>query len=179
MHVIRLDVAMNDVLRVDMFEGARDIERDAQLVAHIACRAVLDGVLQVLTLQKLHHHERSALGIFAEIVNTDDVFVRDVAGQTRLLQETRFGFFVGAAFFGQDFDRHRAADHGVERFIDARHPATEEFLKLVFADARGKLHKGSGRHLGDARQTQRVTALVERRIHLYVHAPSVRHFTSR
>ena len=92
------------------------------------------------------------LGVFAEIVNADDVVVRDVAGQARFLQKTRFDFFVGAAFFGQDLHGDGAADNGVARFIDARHPAAQKFLQLVFTDARGQLHHGSARHLGHAGQ---------------------------
>src|SRR5207245_10756170 len=68
------------------------------------------------------------------------VIVRDVAGRARFLHVTRFGFLVGAAFFSQDFHGHGAADDGVESFIDAGHSAAQEFLQLVFADARGKLH---------------------------------------
>src|ERR1051326_9411293 len=91
MNVVRLDVAMNNALGVDMLKGPCDVEGDAQLVADVARRAVLNCMLQVLTLQKLHHHERSPIGVLAEIVNADDVVVRDVARQTCLLQETRFG----------------------------------------------------------------------------------------
>ncbi len=47
-----------------------------------------------------------------------------------------------AAGFGEDLDGDGAADDGVARAIDVRHAAAEEFLQLVLADARGKLHYG-------------------------------------
>jgi hypothetical protein len=71
---------MDDVLCVDVFKRARQIERDAHLVSRVADRAVLDGVAEVLTLEELHHHKRAALSIFAEIVDVDDIVVRNVAG---------------------------------------------------------------------------------------------------
>ncbi len=140
MHVVGLDVAVNDFLRMDVLERARQLERDPQTVSRVAHRAVLNRVAQVLAFEKLHDHERAAFSVFTEIVNTDDVVVTDVAGQLRFLQKARLRLRVGAAFLGQDLDGYDTPDDGVPRPVDARHAAAEEFLQFVFANACGKLH---------------------------------------
>ena len=81
--------------------------------------------------------------VLAEIVNADDVFVDDVGGQARLLQESGLGFLVRRALFGQNLDRHLAPQHGVLGAVDIRHAPTEEFLDRVFSDARRVFHYGN------------------------------------
>ena len=56
---------------------------------------------------------RPVLFVGAEIVNADDVFVGYFAGRVRFGQEAGFGLLILAAVFGQDLDRHGAADHGI------------------------------------------------------------------
>ncbi len=94
MHVFGLDVAMDDLLRVDVFRGARHLQRRLELALQIASVAVLDGVAQILAAQEFHHHERAMLFVFAEIVNAEDVVVGDVAGHARLGQKASLGFGV-------------------------------------------------------------------------------------
>ena len=141
-HVVGLDIPVDDLPGVNVFERAGDIERDAQPVGHIAGMVVADGVAEVLAHQEFHHDERAAL-LFAVIVNADDVLVLDVAGHARFLKETRLGFGVLAGLGREDFDGHLPADGGIPRAVDVGHSAAQEFQQLVLANVGGKVHGGS------------------------------------
>src|ERR1019366_376890 len=129
-----------DLPGMNVFEGASDLEGDSQLVAELTRVAALDGVTEVFALEMLHHHERALLVVFAEIVNTEDVVVGDVAGHARLGQEAGLGFGILAAGFGENLDGHGAADDGIAGAVHVGHPAAQELFELVLADSGGKLH---------------------------------------
>ena len=81
----------------DVLQRPRHLQRDLELVCRSPVLPVPDGVAQILAAQKLHHHERAMLFVFAEIVNAEDVVVREVAGHARFGQETRLDLFILAA----------------------------------------------------------------------------------
>ena len=79
MDILRLDVAMDDLIPVDEVEGPRDLQGDLEFVADVAGVSVLDGLPQVFALQEFHHHEQALLVVYAEIENVDDVLVTSCA----------------------------------------------------------------------------------------------------
>src|SRR6185437_14997780 len=97
---------------------------------------------QILAAQKLHHHVRMVRFVLAEIVNVQDVVVRDVAGHARFGEESRLGLRVFASGVGQHLDGDHAPDHRVARLVDVRHAASQKLLELVLADSCRKLHQG-------------------------------------
>ena len=110
------------------------------LPRQIAGVAVAHGVAQIFAAQELHHHEGPVPLVFAEIVNAEDVVVGDAAGHARFGQKSLFDLGVLAAGLGQNLDGHGAPDERIESAVDVRHPTAQEFLKLILADSRGKLH---------------------------------------
>jgi len=88
------------------------------------------------------------LVVLAEVIDTQDVIVRDIAGHAGFGQEALLGFGVLATGFGEDLESHGTADHGIASAIHVRHASTEEFLEFVFADSGGKLHSGILSRLG-------------------------------
>ena len=69
----------------------------------VAGAAFPDGLPQVLAAQVFHHHERAVLFVLAEIIDAEDVVVRDVARHTRLRQETRLRLGILAALLRSGF----------------------------------------------------------------------------
>ena len=131
---------MDDLLRVDVCQRARHLRGDLQFVAQIAGVPVAQGVAQILAAQELHHHEGPVLIVFAEIVNAEDVVVGEAPGHARFGQKSLLDVAVLAAGIGQNLDRHGAPDQRIASPVDVRHPAAQEFLQLVLADSRGKVH---------------------------------------
>src|ERR1022692_2384502 len=135
--VLGLDIAVDDFLGMDVLESARDLHRDLELLADATGTAAFDGMAKVLAIEEFHHHERVMLVVLAEIIDAEDVIVRDVAGHTGFGQETLFGFGVFAAGLGEDLERDGAADHGIASAVHMRHASAQEFLQFVFADSGG------------------------------------------
>ena len=138
-NVLWFDIAVHDVERVDISKGSRDLERDAQLGWQVAQVTIPDGMAEIFSPQKLHDHEGVLPFILPEIVDADDVVVLDIAGQAGFLQEPRLGVGIGASRIGENLDHHGAAENGVARAVDIRHPAAQTLFELVFSDASGKL----------------------------------------
>jgi hypothetical protein len=63
------------------------------------------------------------------------------AGHARFGQKALLDVAVLAAGIGQDFDRRGAPDQRIECPVDMRHATAQEFLQLVLADSRGKVHE--------------------------------------
>jgi len=140
-HVLRFDIAMHDLLGVDIFECARHLEGQAELIAHIARVAVLDRVAHVFAAQELHDHEGMLLLVLAEIENADDVVVRNVAGHTGFGKKSRLGFRVLTPGLGEDFDGYGASDDRIASPVDVRHAAAKKLFELIFTDSRREFHE--------------------------------------
>ena len=128
MDVLRLDVAVDDLLGMDVFERSGDLQGDPQLirVARRSSPALMASRRSWPTRNSITMNGRAVF--LAEIEDLDDVLVLDIAGHTRFLEETRFGLRIGAALFRQNLYRDGAADHGVLRPVDVRHAAAQELL---------------------------------------------------
>ncbi len=63
-----------------MRESTAHLKRDLQAPRKVASAPLLDGVPQALAFQKFHDHERTAV-FLPEIINRNDVFVRDAGGE--------------------------------------------------------------------------------------------------
>ena len=91
-----------------------------------------DGA-QVLTFDELHGDELHAIG-FVQVVNADDVLVRDLPGQHQLLLEARQDGGIPGQVGTNDLQPNNALDFHVAGFIDRAHAAhAEQLLDLVAA----------------------------------------------
>ncbi len=79
---------------------------------------VAHGVAQVLAAQELHHHEGPVLVVFAEIVNPQNVVVRQAPGHPRFGQKSLFHVRILASRLGQNLDGDRAPDQRIQGPVD-------------------------------------------------------------
>ena len=79
---------------------------------------VAHRVPQVLAAQELHHHEGPALIVFAEIVYTQNVVVRQAPGHSRFGQKPLFDVRILASRLGQNLDCDGAPDQRIQGPVD-------------------------------------------------------------
>ncbi len=92
-----------------------------------------DGA-QVLTLDELHGDELDAVG-FVQVVDADDVLVRDLAGQHQFLLEARQDGRIAGKVGTNDLQPDDAFHFHVAGFVDCAHAAHAEHLVDLVAAA--------------------------------------------
>ena len=91
-----------------------------------------DGA-QVLTFDELHGDELHAFG-FAQVVNANDVLVRDLARQDQFLLEARENSRIAGKVGPNYLQSDRAIDFEIVRFVDRAHAAhAQQCLDFVAA----------------------------------------------
>ena len=91
-------------------------------------------MLEILTFEELHREIRLSL-VLAQVVNCDDVAVRELTGRARLAEEALAE--VGVAFNrgADDLERDLAFEQCVVGAIHDTHPSLPDFFDdLVAAD---------------------------------------------
>ena len=118
---------MDYSLRVRHGQRVGHLNRDRERALELQRLAVYQ-LAHVAAGNVLHRDEVDAVDD-VEIEDGADVGVIQRRGQARLaLKAFQVGFF-GSQFFGQNFDDHRAAQFGVDGFIDRSLPARAELLE--------------------------------------------------
>ncbi len=84
--VLRLQVAMDHAFGMRGGEGLGNLLRELQDAIHRHLGIVADDVLQVLALDEGHGNETQAADI-AHVVNAQNIFVRNLAGENQFLLE--------------------------------------------------------------------------------------------
>ena len=145
-HVRGLHVAMHDALAVRVVERVEDLRHDAHGVGHLEALVRLEAFLQLATFHELHRDEPRA-AVDVEIVDRDDVRMREAAGGFGLAAKAREQALGGVALqlIGADrLQRDRALDQRVEAFVDDAHrTAAELAAHLVLAELFGHRKRGS------------------------------------
>ena len=116
--VLRLDVAMDDALRVRGGEhrcGLRDHAEDPLLAELGLARETLR---EGLAVEVLHHHERPTVDGGAEVGDRDDVLVVDRRRELRFLLEALHDRFTLRVLLEQHLHGHALVDVRVRRFVD-------------------------------------------------------------
>jgi hypothetical protein len=140
-HVRRLDVAVHQARGVRGVQCGGDLREDPDRAArrHRAFR--LDDRGQVDALHQPHVDEQPAVDL-PEVVDRDDVRLRQLGGQCRLPAEARLELGVARELCGQPLQRDRALAPPVPGPVHLAHAATaEEALKPVRPELLG--HGGS------------------------------------
>ncbi len=124
-HVLGLEVAVHDALRVGFLEGAQDLAGERQHLAHGERAAAADRGLQAFALDVLHREELDPLRL-AEVEDADHVLVRHLAREHELLLEARerLGAFRGVE--PDRLERDQLVELAVARLVDAAHAALAE-----------------------------------------------------
>jgi len=150
--VVGLDVAVDELLLMDVGEGAGALGGDAHAGLEVGQGGVADGVAEVGAGEELH--DDVGFGVLLAVVeDADDVVVDEGGRHFGLGEEAGTGFGVGGALGGEDLDADDAVEDGVAGFEDVRHAAAEELLKLVLAELCWKLHGWRAARAGPIRAT--------------------------
>src|SRR6185503_13490350 len=126
-HVAGFDVAMNDASSVCSAERIRSLQRDRQSTLERQ-RTTIHELPHVLAFDVLHGNEVNAVDL-VEIEDGADVWMVERRGQTRFAFETLEICFACGQLGGQNFDDERAAELGIDRFIDGSLSALTELLE--------------------------------------------------
>ncbi len=124
-HVRRLEVAMQDAALVRGRDAGAELARD---VDGLVLRQPADAAQQrrqILAVHVLHRQEPAAF-VVAEIVETADVLVRHLAGDSELGVKLREAIAVGGDAGGQEFERDRLVERQVVGAVDLAHSAAAE-----------------------------------------------------
>ena len=121
---------------VRVFEAFADFRSHLQLAAQAHPLGVRHPRRQVLPREVLHGEVRLAL-VLSEVVDRDDVLVRQLAGSPGLAKEALARFRVGVNRHRDDLDGDDPLEQRVEGAVDDSHAALSELLEeLVATDGR-------------------------------------------
>ena len=131
-----LDVAVDDPAPVRVIEGVRDGHRDLRDAVPRERDLLLQELLEILPLDVLHRDEgRLGLDLLADVVDRDDVRVRERSGRLRLAHEpfVELALLVVVLRGGPDrLEGHPAPDDRVAPEVhDAHRSLAELALHLV------------------------------------------------
>ncbi len=122
----RLDVAMNNALRVRSVEcvGNLDAQRQQRIEFH---RTVADDMFQRRAVKKLHDDERFAV-LLTDVVNGTNIRMVEGRRGPRLAAETFQRLAVLRNIFRKEFQSDKTIEPRVLGFVDNTHPAAAEFF---------------------------------------------------
>jgi hypothetical protein len=132
-HVGGLDVPMDHAVAVRVLDAVAHLAHHVHRTAH-GETAAADMRLQAGAAQVLHGEVGLPL-LFAQVVDDDDVAVRQLSRCARLTEEPLADLGVVADDCRDVLDGDRAAQQRVEGFVDNAHPAVADlFDDLVSPD---------------------------------------------
>ena len=129
-HVLRLHVAVDEPAVVRERERPRDLEREADRVAHLE-GAVPRQVLEVRPVDVLEDNELPPV-LLASVDDRHDVRVGELCDGTGLATKALDVVVVAGVLLVEDLERDSAFEKPVVRAEDVRHPArADQLLQLV------------------------------------------------
>ena len=154
--VLGLDVAVDDVLLVDVVQRLGDLEHDLARLADAEPLLAEQHAVERLALDELHHHEHADLLVLAEVDDGRDARVAHRRGEPRLAIE-QLARLVGLGdLVRDDLQRERARQVGVGDLVDLAHPALADALDdLVAAADQRRVLRGVDAAAGAARRRHR------------------------
>ena len=125
--VLRLDVAVDDVVTVCHGECLADLRANLGNLAAVECAVLADAALEVRAAQVLHD-DVVGVAVLAPVVDAHDVGALERRGGLRLLLEASGERGIGRVLRQHRLDGHRAAKHGVEATIDGGHTSDADLV---------------------------------------------------
>ena len=125
--VCRLDVAVNDALRVCGIQSIGDVAGQRQQRFGVD-GAALDAMLQGLAVEELHGDEGLAVGL-TDIVNGADIGVIERGGGLGLALKPGQSLRVFGDFIGQELQRHKTPQAGILGFVHHAHAAAAQLFE--------------------------------------------------
>ncbi len=120
--VLRLDVAVNDVVFVGMVERRQNLQRVAHRLRRRDAPFLADDVLERRAVDVLHD-DIAHVAVDAHAVHLHDVLMRHFRGGNRLVIEPAHKFPVRLKFGAQNLQRHLAFFDFIPRAVYHRHAA--------------------------------------------------------
>jgi hypothetical protein len=124
--VPRLDVAVNNALRVCRIEGVGNFNPDVQQSLHVHWTA-RDEVFQCLSIEELHGDEGPA-PVLTNIVDCANIRVVQCRGGLGLPLEAGQGLRIAGDIVGQEFQGNETVKPSVFGFVNHPHATTAQFL---------------------------------------------------
>ena len=131
-NVLRLEIAMDDALIMRRLQPLADLPEDVDDARQRQASFASQQGREVLTIDILHRQELDAAG-FAEVVNAQDVFVSDVAGELDLALESIEDRRMAGEIEADHFQGDVAVELAIAREINLTHTALAEPLHDVVA----------------------------------------------
>ena len=125
-HVLRLDVAVDDLALVRGAERARDLDRVGDRLGDRQARVAADALLERLALDVLEDDVRRRMvrvALLAGVDDADDVRVVELRDRARLAAEALELVGVAGDLAVHELDRDLALEHRVEGAVHRRHAA--------------------------------------------------------
>ena len=132
--VLRLDVAVDDVVTVRHGERLRDLGADLGDLLAVERAMLADAALEVGAAQVLHD-DVVGVGVLAPVVDAHDVGALQRRGGLGLLLEARRERGVVRVLGQHGLYRHRAPEHLVEPAVDRGHAARADLVLDLVASA--------------------------------------------
>ncbi len=131
--VAGFQVAMDDAFGVRRLQSRTRLRDDVNRFFRGELSFLGKNRAQVLTFDELHGDELHAFG-FAEVVDADDVPVRDLSRQDQFLFEARQNCRIAREVWPYDLQAQCTVDFQIVRLVDRAHAAhAQQFLDLVAA----------------------------------------------
>ena len=143
-----LEIAVHDAGFVRRHEPGHDVPDDATAPrAPAACPSRFEHGREIRALEVRHRDVLDAVDL-AEIVNADDVLVRDLAGEDQLLLEPALHLprriRVARRLGADDFERDPLPELRVPHLVHRAHPANAQHFDDVIAGAERLARRASG-----------------------------------
>lgn len=136
--VRRLEVAVDDALRVDGDERAREVAGDGERGVDVQGALTGETVLEVFAREELGDQARPAVRELQRVEDGDDVRGGGARQGLGFALEPLEGELAGGEVDAEDFDGHRALETRVSAAVEQAHAATSERrLDLVGAGEDG------------------------------------------
>lgn len=123
--IVRLEVAMDYALVMGGLQGLTKLPRKFEAALERKRALFLEDVVEILTVHECHSDEFHTVG-FAEIVDTQNVFVGDSAGEEKFVLEALNDLRVAGKFRLQDLQGDETIELPIVRFVNAPHAALAE-----------------------------------------------------
>ncbi len=133
--IARLDIPVNHSRGMRGGQPLAGIRQNSRGFQRRKGAALLQGLGEVTPFHQLHDNV-VGLPLLPNLIQSDDVRMRESPGRFRFGQKAVAGRFVGSEFLRQDFDRHVTFDQRVERAVHHPHcPHAEQLHDLIARDA--------------------------------------------
>ena len=123
--VLRLQVAVDDPFGMGGVERAADLLNHGNRFFRRVLAILAKHGAHIFAIDVFHGDEANAVG-FAQVVNANYIFMRDIARKNQFLFETLQDGRIGGQFGANYFERDQSVEFAVTRLVDSAHATLSE-----------------------------------------------------